>query len=182
MPDRNLFVIGDGPDLKKIRARAGSNVKILGHQPFEKLRTYMQDARAFVFAAEEDFGIVSVEAQACGTPVVAYGRGGLTESVVDGVTGVFFNDQTVESLVAGVKRFEFESQAFDPHIIRENSERFSVARFRTRMQELVEREWDSFQSNLSQEPMRLHAKNLRRMPRSEFGLGFGPLPEPAVVS
>ena len=81
MPDRKLVVIGDGPDFKKIQEIAGDNVQLLGYQPDDVLRKYMQHAKAFVFAAEEDFGITPVEAQACGTPVIAYGRGGALETV-----------------------------------------------------------------------------------------------------
>ncbi|MGE4530468.1 MAG: glycosyltransferase family 4 protein, partial [Acidithiobacillus sp.] len=81
MPDKRLVVIGDGPDMKKIRSKAGANIQFLGYQPFDVLRDYMQRAKAFVFAAEEDFGITPVEAQACGTPVIAYGRGGALETV-----------------------------------------------------------------------------------------------------
>ena len=169
------------PDLKKVSSKAASNVKVVGHQTFQQLRGYMQDARAFVFAAEEDFGIVSVEAQACGTPVIAYGRGGATESVVEGVTGIFFKEQSVESIIDAVRRFESKATAFDPYQIRENAERFSVGRFRTRLSELVEREWDALQASLSHEQPRVLPRNLRLVPRGEDGLGFGNLPEPASV-
>jgi UDP-N-acetylmuramyl pentapeptide phosphotransferase/UDP-N-acetylglucosamine-1-phosphate transferase/glycosyltransferase involved in cell wall biosynthesis len=108
MPHRRLIIVGEGPDFEKIKAKAGPNVKLVGHQPFERLRQYMQMASAFVFAAEEDFGIVPVEAQACGTPVIAYGRGGVTESVISGKTGLFFHEQTVDSLVAAVEQFEVD--------------------------------------------------------------------------
>ncbi|WP_254655338.1 glycosyltransferase family 4 protein [Selenomonas sp. oral taxon 137] len=90
MPEKRLVVIGDGPEFGKIKKKAGSNVTLLGYQPFEVLRDKMQKAKAFVFAAEEDFGIIPVEAQACGTPVIAYGRGGALETVIPGRTGVFF--------------------------------------------------------------------------------------------
>ena len=82
MPNKKLVVIGDGPDFEKIKAKAGSNIQILGYQPFEILKDYMQRAKAFVFAAEEDFGITPVEAQACGTPVIAFGKGGALETVI----------------------------------------------------------------------------------------------------
>ncbi len=83
MPQRRLVVIGDGPDMQKIRAKAAPNVEIMGYQPFKVLQDQMQRAKAFVFAAEEDFGISVVEAQACGTPVIAYGKGGALETVRD---------------------------------------------------------------------------------------------------
>lgn len=129
MPDRKLVVIGDGPEFPKVQAKAkgASNVQLLGHQPFEVLRDYMQKARAFVFAAEEDFGIAPVEAQACGTPVIAFGKGGTVETVISGETGVFFREQNVRSLIAAIE--EFESLSFDPLQIRKNAERFSTERF-----------------------------------------------------
>lgn len=130
MPDRRLVVIGDGPDLEKARAKAGPNVELLGYTYDAVLKNYMQRAKAFVFAAEEDFGIIPVEAQACGTPVIAYGRGGALETVADGVTGLFFDEQSVESIKGAVKRFESVSGRFSAAEIRKNAERFSVERFR----------------------------------------------------
>jgi glycosyltransferase involved in cell wall biosynthesis len=107
MPDRKLLVIGDGPELKMVkRAAAGSkNIELLGYQPREMLKHYMQKAKAFIFAAEEDFGIIPVEAQACGTPVIAFGKGGVLETVIDKETGVFFERQEVSSIVEAVLRF-----------------------------------------------------------------------------
>lgn len=81
MPDKKLVVIGDGPDFGKIKSKATNNITLLGYQPFGVLKDYMQKAKAFVFAAEEDFGITPVEAQACGTPVIAFGKGGALETV-----------------------------------------------------------------------------------------------------
>ncbi|MGY3211541.1 glycosyltransferase family 4 protein [Mucilaginibacter sp. HD30] len=127
LPDKKLIVIGDGPDFDKVVKLARNNILLLGYQPFDVLKRYMSNARAMIFAAEEDFGIVPVEAQACGTPVIAYGRGGVLESVVDGITGVFYPEQTVESIHAAIK--VFEDTSFDPFIIRQNAERFSAARF-----------------------------------------------------
>ncbi|MDX9856805.1 MAG: glycosyltransferase family 4 protein [candidate division Zixibacteria bacterium] len=137
LPDRKLVVIGDGPDMAKIAAKAGPNVRILGYQPFEVLRDYMQRARAFVFAATEDFGIIPVEAQACGTPVIAFGRGGATETVVHGQTGVFFEEQTVASLVDAVREFDRLGIAFEPAIIRNHALQFSVERFQREFRSLV---------------------------------------------
>lgn len=128
MPDRKLVVIGDGPEWKKISRLAGPNVHLMGAQPTEVLCDHMQRARGFVFAAEEDFGIVPVEAQACGTPVLAYARGGQTETVVDGETGLFFTEQSTDSIMEAVRRFE--SRHFDPHRIRRNALRFSRVRFK----------------------------------------------------
>ncbi|WP_331717077.1 glycosyltransferase family 4 protein [Burkholderia stabilis] len=134
-PERRLVVIGDGPEMAKIRALAGPNVTLLGYQPFDVLHDHLQRARAFVFAAEEDFGISPVEAQACGTPVIAYGKGGVRESVrawpCAGATGLFYRAQTVDSLVDALVRFEaLPRGSFDPHACRANAEFFGSARFR----------------------------------------------------
>lgn len=136
MPDKRLVLIGDGPDMAKIRAKAHPNVTVMGYQPFKVLRDHMQRARAFVFAAEEDFGIAPVEAQACGTPVIAFGKGGALETVrglgvVDSTpTGVFFHTQTSLAIVAAVGEFEQHAGAFDPAAIRAHAEQFSVAHFK----------------------------------------------------
>jgi UDP-N-acetylmuramyl pentapeptide phosphotransferase/UDP-N-acetylglucosamine-1-phosphate transferase/glycosyltransferase involved in cell wall biosynthesis len=144
MPDKRLIIVGEGPEFEKIKAKAGPNVKLVGHQPFDRLVDYMRHARAFVFAAEEDFGIVPVEAQACGTPVIAYGRGGVTETVADGRTGVLFNHQTPDSLCDAVKRFEANHAAFDPVAIRTHAEQYNAVRFREEFLRLVEQEWVTF--------------------------------------
>jgi len=143
--DRSLIVIGDGEQMAKIRAKASSNIKFLGHLEPEALREYMQKARAFVFAAEEDFGITPVEAQACGTPVIAYGRGGVCESVrgldCDRPTGVFFAEQTVASICEAVLEFEKNSDRILPKICHENAMRFSTERFQAEFLEFVEKAW-----------------------------------------
>jgi glycosyltransferase involved in cell wall biosynthesis len=143
MPEKRLIVIGDGPDFKKVKAKAGANVTLMGHQPFEVLRDHLQRAKAFVFAAEEDFGIAPVEAQACGTPVIAFGRGGATETVMPGVTGVLFGRQTAECIADAVEDFELNYD-FDPAVIRENAERFSAQHFRAQFESLVESSWSDF--------------------------------------
>jgi glycosyltransferase involved in cell wall biosynthesis len=145
MPERELRVIGDGPDFAKIKALAGPNVKLLGRQSAEALKLQMQKARAFVFAAEEDFGIAPVEAQACGTPVIAFGKGGALETVIQGETGLFFDEQTAESLREAVEWFEAASEHYDPAAIRRNALRFSAHRFRRELALHVEREWERFQ-------------------------------------
>jgi glycosyltransferase involved in cell wall biosynthesis len=139
MPDKKLVVIGDGPDFQKARAKAGPNVTLLGYQEFEVLRDYMQRAKAFIFAAEEDFGIAPVEAQACGTPVIAYAKGGATETIrgldCERPTGVFFAMQSVDAIVDAVERFEkVELSSLD---CRENALRFSVERFRSEFNDYV---------------------------------------------
>jgi glycosyltransferase involved in cell wall biosynthesis len=142
MPGKRLVVIGDGPEMKAIRAKAGPNIEILGYQPFAVLHDHMRRAKAFVFAAEEDFGIAPVEAQACGTPVIAFGKGGALETVRElgdpHPTGIFFREQSVPSIVAAVREFEQNAQRFSPFDCRLNAERFSVATFRERFMSFVE--------------------------------------------
>ena len=138
MPDKQLIVIGDGTEMKKVRAVAGPNVTLLGFQPFAVLKDHLQRARAFVFAAEEDFGIIPVEAQACGTPVIAYGRGGSRETIINEKTGVFFNEQTEDSIVGAVKRFEQVEHSLSPQGIRQQAEKFSAEAFRTAFRQVVE--------------------------------------------
>lgn len=141
MPNRKLVVIGDGPGYSALKRTAGPNVQLLGFQPDEVLVDYMQRARAFLFAAEEDFGIIAVEAQACGTPVIAYGKGGARESVrsLDDrePTGVFFDEQEPDSIVAAVQLFERESDRFTPEYCRRNADRFSEERFRAEFSAFV---------------------------------------------
>jgi len=141
MPDKNLVVIGDGPDMRKIKSLATKNVQILGYQPFGILRSYMQRAKAFVFAAEEDFGITPVEAQACGTPVIAYGKGGALETVIDESgskqTGVFFNEQKIDTIIKAVQKFEENQEKIKYENCRENALRFSPERFRDEFESFV---------------------------------------------
>ncbi len=148
MPDRTLVVIGDGPEAPKIRGRAPANVRLLGHQSLPALRDHLQRARAFVFAAEEDFGIAPLEAQACGTPVIALGKGGVLETLrgEDGPepTAVFFPEQTVASLVEAVGRFESEEHSITPAACRANALRFSPERFQSQLREYVGGELRSF--------------------------------------
>jgi glycosyltransferase involved in cell wall biosynthesis len=143
MPDKKLIVIGDGPEEGAAKALAGANVIFLGHQPRSVLVDHMQRAKAFVFAAEEDFGITPVEAQACGTPVIAFGKGGALETVIDGKTGVLFFQQTVASLIDAVARFEKLEHSFDIKEIRRNAERFDVAEFNARFKSLIARALDT---------------------------------------
>jgi len=144
MPDKKLIVIGDGPDFNKVKSKAAKNVEILGYQSFDVLREYMQNAKAFVFAAEEDFGIIPVEAQACGTPVIAYGVGGARETVIDNKTGVFFYNQEPDGIIGGVKNFEKIEKNFDSIAIRKNAERFSRERFEKEIREYVSIKQEEF--------------------------------------
>jgi glycosyltransferase involved in cell wall biosynthesis len=143
MPDKELVVIGDGAQLKGLKAAASKNVKMLGFQSSEVVHDYMRRARGFVFAAEEDFGICVVEAQACGTPVIAFGKGGALESVRDlsteEPTGVFFKEQTPEAIVDALRVFERERKKIDAGACRRSAERFSRERFRREFRGACER-------------------------------------------
>lgn len=138
MPGRKLRIIGDGPDLARIRAIAArvKNIEVLGHVPRAELIGHLRSARAFVFAAEEDFGIAPVEAMACGTPVIAFARGGASETVLDGVTGRLFSEQSARSIQAGIEAFEAGS-APDSLACRARAEEFSPEIFRTRFNAFV---------------------------------------------
>ncbi|MEM8486121.1 MAG: glycosyltransferase family 4 protein [Bacteroidota bacterium] len=146
MPGKKLVVIGDGPDYDKIAAKATPNVEMLGYQPFDELKRYMRCAKAFVFAAEEDFGIVPVEAQACGTPCVAFGKGGATETILPGETGIFFFEQTTASLKEAVQTLENTYSKLSHTRIRENALRFSVACFQEKFEDAVARAYSEFSS------------------------------------
>lgn len=139
LPDQKLVLIGDGPEMQKIKSKAGPNVELLGYQSDEVLRDHMQRARAFVFAAVEDFGIMPVEAQACGTPVIGINRGGVAETVIDGKTGILFDDQTPESVAQAMQTVgDLPSEFFDADTIRAHAETFSREVFRKRLLELID--------------------------------------------
>jgi glycosyltransferase involved in cell wall biosynthesis len=154
MPDRRLVVIGDGPQFRRCRALATANIQMLGYQPHAVLLSHMQRARAFIFAAEEDFGITPVEAQACGTPVLAFGRGGAAETVIDQVTGLLFNEQSAAAIEAVVRTFETMESEFDPELIRAHSLRFSTERFRGEFRQYVQTKWREHVRKLTPPPVR----------------------------
>lgn len=142
MPDKRLVVIGTGPEMERVRQVASANVTLMGYQSDEVLRQYMQRARAFVFAAEEDFGIAPIEAQACGTPVIAFARGGVLETIRglehEKPTGVFYPEQSVDSIVAAVRTFETHRQRISASNCRSNAERFGGERFKQEIKAFVE--------------------------------------------
>lgn len=152
MPERRLVIIGEGPEIQKVRAKAGPNVTVLGYQPDDVLHDYMQRARAFVFAAEEDFGIVPLEAQACGTPVIAYAKGGALETIRglddEQPTGVFFKAQSVAAIQAAISAFEQEAARILPVACRENALRFAPERFRAEFKACVEAEMERFRQSI----------------------------------
>jgi len=134
MPNHELVVIGSGEEEERIRAIAGKNIRVLGYQPDAVLRDYMQRAKGFVYAAIEDFGIIPIEAMACGTPVIALNQGGTAETVTDGVTGVHFASQQPEAIQDAIKRFE--GMVWDARRIRQEAERYG--HFQARFREVVE--------------------------------------------
>ena len=144
MPDRKLIVVGDGPNAGAVRAAAAGapNIDLRGRVDTPELVELMQSARAALFAAEEDFGIATVEAQACGTPVIAFGKGGAMDIVLappaPDPTGLFFATQSEDAIIDAVARFEAMPRAFTPEACRRNAERFSEPLFRDRMRTLVE--------------------------------------------
>jgi glycosyltransferase involved in cell wall biosynthesis len=152
LPQHRLVVIGDGPDMARVRAAAGPNVQVLGYQDGAVLIDHMQRARALVFAAEEDFGITPVEAQACGTPVIAYGRGGALETVRGlghgpAPTGLWYPEQTEEAVADAVLRFDAAASEFTTAACRDNAEQFSVERFRSNFSAYVDAAWVRFRDD-----------------------------------
>ena len=149
MPEKKLIIVGDGPDLKKVQQIAGENITLLGFQPDDVVEKHFQQAKAFVYAAIEDFGIAPLEAQACGTPVIAYGKGGVQETVIDGKTGILYYEQSIESLTNAVGKFESGLFPFNILELRENAERFKKERFKEEIKQYVETTWANFQSRNS---------------------------------
>lgn len=141
MPNKKLIVIGTGPDFEKIKSKAAKNVVLMGYQSFEVLKEHMQKAKGFVFAAEEDFGITPVEAQACGTPVIAFGKGGSLETVrglhQENPTGVFFQEQTVNAVKEAINKFEDNIELLKAENCRKHALEFSPEQFKTNLKDFV---------------------------------------------
>lgn len=131
-----LVIIGGGRDEERLKHIAGPTIRFMGRLPDEEVIHYFTHCRAFLFPGEEDFGITPLEAQACGRPIIAYGAGGALASVIDGVTGLFFHEQTVDSLAAALA--SFDECAFDPHIIHNHALEFDTSRFSRRMLQFIE--------------------------------------------
>jgi glycosyltransferase involved in cell wall biosynthesis len=153
--NKPLVVVGEGPLFKALQKMAGPKIKLMGGQEFPVLKDYMERCRALVFPGEEDFGIVPVEAMACGRPVVAFNKGGARETVTSDAFGVKFDAQSVESLVAAVRRFEAIEHSFDRLIIRKHAEKFNKAVFQAQMSAVIQMEMTAkvaMPGQLAQEP------------------------------
>ncbi|WP_288602874.1 glycosyltransferase [uncultured Treponema sp.] len=141
--NKKLIVIGSGSQEKELKLLAAScknaDIKFTGRISDSEVKAYLQKCRALIFCAEEDFGIIPVEAQACGRPIIAFGKGGALETVVNEKTGVFFEEQSVESLVKAIEEFEKldKENTFNPKKIREHAEKFSAENFRKNLSEQI---------------------------------------------
>jgi glycosyltransferase involved in cell wall biosynthesis len=147
MPEKRLVVIGEGPDYFKCKSLAGDNIELMGYQPKDVLVDFMQRSKAFVFAAEEDFGIAPLEAQACGTPVIAFGKGAALETIrgqeCTNPTGVFYYEHSPQAVIDAVKLFEEHKQSISLEDCRENALRFGPERFRNQFSEFINIKWSS---------------------------------------
>jgi glycosyltransferase involved in cell wall biosynthesis len=137
LPEHKLVVIGDGPEYNSIAARATPNIEIIRYETNELLRHHLKRAKAFVFASNEDFGITPVEAMACGTPVIAYGKGGILETVVENKTGMFYQHQGVKAIIDAVYKFELNSYSITAHDCEVQAEKFSVQNFRNNISQFL---------------------------------------------
>jgi glycosyltransferase involved in cell wall biosynthesis len=135
---RKLVVVGEGEEYRRLKQMAGPTVELLGHCSAEELDRQYAACRALIFTANEDFGIVPVEAMAAGRPVIALNRGGATETVRDGLSGLFFDQQTPEALIEAVQRFEAQERRFNPTVIQAYAARFDRAVFKARLRETID--------------------------------------------
>jgi glycosyltransferase involved in cell wall biosynthesis len=135
---KSLVIIGDGEQFNQLCAQAQPNIKIMGRQPFSVIRDHYSRCKALIFPGEEDFGIVPVEAMASGRPIIAYRKGGALETVVEGITGLFFDQQTPESLIQAIEQYEATDQQFNSERIIQHSQNFSQETFTTKIQQFVE--------------------------------------------
>ncbi|MFH1361052.1 MAG: glycosyltransferase [bacterium] len=135
--DLPLKIIGSGPDLNNLKGIAGPNIEFLGYLTDQEIAQHLAACRALIFPGEEDFGIVPIEAMACGRPVIAYRAGGAKETVLDEETGIFFDEQSEVALMKAVQRFQF--MTFDKERIRRHAERFDKENFKQKIKDYVEK-------------------------------------------
>jgi glycosyltransferase involved in cell wall biosynthesis len=136
MPSKKLIIAGDGIEAPRLKKLANINIEFVGHVTNEELKTYLKNARAFIFASIEDFGIAPVEAQSCGTPVICLNKGGCRETVIKNITGIYFEQLTPKHIIESIQRFE--TMDFEAERIRENALRFSNKVFETNMKNFIE--------------------------------------------
>lgn len=141
---KRLLVIGDGPEMGRIKSMAGKNIEILGFVPDDKLAEYYSRCRAFIFPGIEDFGITPLEAQASGRPVIAFREGGAMETVIDGKTGLFFDEQTPQSLTSAV--LAAEKMTFEPQAVRRHAERFDTQIFKIKIRKFIDEKLDEWRN------------------------------------
>lgn len=140
-----LKIVGSGPQKRQLRKMAKSNIEFLGFVSDQDIIKYYSEAKAFIFAAEEDFGIVPVEAMASGRPIIAYGEGGASETIIAGKTGEFFYEQTPKAIIEAVK--QFDATKYDPVIIRQRAEEFSKSKFKTEFKSKIDEIIEDYQKN-----------------------------------
>lgn len=141
---KKLIVIGDGTEKEELMKMANENVVFMGRQPDDVVKKYMSECKALLFPGEEDFGITPVEAMACGRPVICYGKGGVLDTVIDGKTGVYFEEQTVESLKDAI--LKFENMKFDKNEIRKRALEFDEPVFQDKIRNYIE---EKYRENIS---------------------------------
>lgn len=146
MKDKTLVVVGEGPELHALKSRATKNIEFTGYVAKDTLKKYMHAAKAFLYMAYEDFGILPVEAQAAGLPVIAYGKGGVLETIIEGVTGLFFKEQTPQALIEAIAMFEKMEDRFDKKTIQEHTHQFSKQVFIHNFQAFVHHQYSCFTS------------------------------------
>lgn len=140
----NLVVVGTGTDMRRLKKLAGPTVKIVGAQAPERLESYYARARGYILPGEEDFGIAAVEAMAAGKPVLALRAGGALETVIEGVTGEFFDSPTTEVLAEGAYRLENARKRYDPAAIQDNAQKFSKERFQQELRSFIDKKYEEF--------------------------------------
>ena len=144
MPDKKLVIVGSGPDEDKIKRKSGSNIEFTGYLNGEKYKDYMKRAKGFVFAAEEDFGIVVIEALASGTPVIALNKGGTAETIKDGINGIHFSEQSADQIIEAVQRFERTRSDFDSIKIAEGVIQYDRKKFEEKIKQFVTDKLNNF--------------------------------------
>ncbi len=143
---KRLIMIGDGEGIKSLRRKANSNIEIMGFQPFDVLQEKLAKCRALIFPGIEDAGIIPVEAMASGRPVIAFNKGGLKDTIIDGKTGLFFNEQTAAGLASAVVEFETKMAIFDSQLIAEHAKSFSKLNFKLKFKQIIDEQLEMHRS------------------------------------